>query len=243
MISKIAKEKIDKAIEDGYTELCALTNAKSNYLEMKREGIGPIFFVAKKRYAMRVFDSEYVRYETPKIKIMGLEAVRTTTPEFCRKAMKQTVEFIFTKDQDYVIDFIEKTKEKFFSLPLEKIAMPTGVNGLAKYHCESGFVSGTPSHVKSAITFNRMLKKHKLELKYQQIKEGDKIKVVMLKLPNPAQAEAIGFSGEFPTEFGLDKYIDKEAQFNKLFLEPIKRILDSIGWKHENSIDLEDFFS
>ena len=75
------------------------------------------------------------------------------------------------------------------------------------------------------------------------IQNGEKIKFIFLKKPNTIQENVISFIQEFPKELGLDKYIDYELQFEKAFLEPLKIILDAIGWKVEKTVNLESFFA
>jgi len=60
--------------------------------------------------------------------------------------------------------------------------------------------------------------------------------------PNPIQENVISFIQQFPEELNLDKYIDYDLQFEKSFLEPLKIILDSIGWSAERTVNLESFF-
>lgn len=244
-LSKVCETKFQDQIKLAIANLCDKLNAFENHLDMKREAIGQAVFVAKKRYIMRVHDSEGVRYSTPKTKIVGLEAVRSTTPEFCRKSIKDTFELIFTGGEEAVIDKIEKTQAEFKKLALYEIGEPTGVHDIDKWIPSSGegFVSGAPAHVKASITFNRLLKNKSVSNKYESIKDGEKVKVVKLKVPNPTMNDAIAFPSVLPEEFGLAKYIDYDAQFEKTFLNAVKRVTDTIGWKHDRSVSLEDFFS
>ena len=91
-------------------------------------------------------------------------------------------------------------------------------------------------------SFNSLVKSKKLESKYPLINSGEKIKFVYLKEPNPIGEKVIGFVDTFPSEFELDKYIDHDTQFDKSYLDPIKIVLDAVGWKHERIGTLESFF-
>jgi DNA polymerase elongation subunit (family B) len=242
-LSKVCETKFQDQIKIAIDDICSKMNAFENHLDMKREAIGQAVFVAKKRYIMRVHDSEGVRYATPKTKIVGLEAVRSTTPEFCRKALKETFETIFTGGEESVIDKVEHTQTEFKKLPLYDIGMPTGVRDMGKYLDSAGnWGSGAPAHVKASITFNKMLSKYSVGNKYESIRDGEKVKVVKLKMPNPTHNDAIAFPSVLPEEFKLNKYVDYDTQFEKTYLDAVKRVTDAIGWKHDRSVSLEDFF-
>lgn len=242
-VQKIADEKINKVIEDAYTEFAEKTNVFENHIDMKREAIGSSILIKKKKYVMYVYDSEGVRYSEPDLYIKGLEAVRSSIPQWCRNNMKKTIEMIFTTDELTVAEHIDKLRVEFMTLPFDMITQPTGCNGLSEY--DNGtfqFMKGTPYHVKAALSFNMLLEKHGLTNKYQKIQEGEKVKVVALMLPNPVMIPTIGFPEKLPPEFGLIDYIDKEVQFEKTFLEPMKRVLDVMGWRSDNNVRIDDFF-
>lgn len=241
-LQKVADIKIQDVIAKIYEEFAEKTNAFENHLDMKREAIGSTIFLKKKKYAMRVFDSEGVRFATPTIKITGHEAVRTQSPEFCRKEMKKVFEMIFTTSEKEVVDYIQDVKSRFMQLHISDIGSPTGVKNLAEYDLGDRFKSGAPHHVKAAIQYNRLIQKHKLQSKYRTIMEGEKVKLICLMKQNPIMSPEIAFPSSLPVEFGLDKYIDKEAQFQKYFLDPMKRVLDVVGWKSDNRVTLDDFF-
>jgi DNA polymerase elongation subunit (family B) len=91
--------------------------------------------------------------------------------------------------------------------------------------------------------FNYIIKERNLTNKYQPIKEGDRIKFIYLREPNTIREDVITFANELPKEFDLHKYIDYEKQFEKVFLDPLTAIMDSIGWTVEEKNTLEDFFA
>ena len=219
-------------------------NAYDQKMFMKRENIADRgIWTAKKRYILNVWDSEGVRYNEPKLKMMGIEAVKSSTPAPCRQMIKDVLKLIMTQTEDEVIDFIEDCRKKFKSLPPEEISFPRTCTNVDKYKATSTiYAKGTPIHARGALLFNHYIKKNKLSQKYSYINNGEKIKFCYLKKPNTLQENVISFIQDFPKELGLDKYVDYELQFEKSFLEPLKIILDSVGWSAERTTNLDSFF-
>jgi DNA polymerase elongation subunit (family B) len=175
---------------------------------------------------------------------MGIEAVKSSTPAPCRKMIKDALKIMMNGSEDDVINFIDKCREQFRSLRPEDIAFPRTASDVQKYHSSSEIYSkGTPIHVRGALLFNHYIKQNKLTNKYSLIANGEKIKFVYLKKPNTIQENIISFIQDFPKELGLDKYVDHDLQFEKAFLEPLKSILDAIGWNVEKTVNLESFFA
>jgi DNA polymerase elongation subunit (family B) len=248
-LDKASKEIILPFIEKQYDELSDIMNVYENKMVMDRECIADKgVWTAKKRYMMRVHDSEGIRYETPKIKIMGIETTRSSTPRVVRDSLKEAINLILTADEDEVIEFIENFKEKFNTFDPEEIAFPRGVNGMNKYSdMNMIYRKSTPIAVKGSLIYNYNLNKLKLGKKYRKITDGDKIKFLHLIKPNPlggvaGQDQIIAFPNSLPKEFGLKEFIDYNKQFEKSFLEPIKNILEKIGWNHEHVSTLKGFF-
>ncbi len=244
-LDKICKVEFEKYIESCYQELAEYVNAYEQKMQMKRENIADRgIWTAKKRYILNVWDSEGVRYEEPKLKMMGIEAVKSSTPAPCRKMIKDGLKLMMNGTEDDVINFINKCREEFKSLPPEEIAFPRTASDVRKYHSSSDIYNkGTPIHIRGALLFNHYIKNKKLTNKYSLINNGEKIKFVYLKKPNIIQENIISFIQDFPKELNLDKYVDYELQFEKSFVEPLKSILDAIGWKTEKTVNLESFFS
>jgi DNA polymerase elongation subunit (family B) len=244
-LDKVAKVELEKHIEGCYQELAEYVNAYDQKMQMKRENIAERgIWTAKKRYILNVWDSEGVRYEEPKLKMMGIEAVKSSTPAPCRKMIKDGLKLMMSGTEDDVIDFIDKCRVEFKSLPPEQIAFPRTASDVRKYQSASTmYVKGTPIHVRGALLFNHYIKKNKLTNKYSLIGNGEKIKFVYLKKPNIIQENVISFIQDFPKELNLDKYVDYDLQFEKSFVDPLKSILDSIGWNVEKTVNLELFFS
>ena len=95
----------------------------------------------------------------------------------------------------------------------------------------------------NAVNFEGLSGKKKLDKKYSLISNGEKVKFCYLKLPNPIHENVMSFIQEFPKELELNNYVDYDLQFEKSFLEPLKIILDAIGWNVEKTVNLELFFS
>jgi len=244
-IDKICKEKIEPFIDKSYQELADYMNAFAQKMQMKREVIADKgIWTAKKRYILNVYDSEDVRYAEPKMKMMGIEAVKSSTPSVCRDKIKSAMKLVMKGDQSEFQNFIESFRKEFKQLPFEDISFPRGVSDITKYKDGvSLYAKGTPIHVRGAILFNHMIEKHKLQKKYQFIRDGDKIKFCYMKVPNPIQENVFSVMNILPKEFNLEKYIDYDTQFEKAYIEPLKSIVATMGWTTEKKSTLESFFS
>ena len=245
IMDRICEDKLQPFIDKSYQELAEYVCAYAQKMEMKREGLSDKgIWTAKKRYILNVYNNEGVQYAEPHLKVMGLEMVKSSTPATVREKMKQLIKLIVTTDELTVQKFIAEFKDEFKLLPAEDISFPRGLNGLKEYSDSATlYKKGTPIHVKGAILYNHYLKQQRLATKYQLIQEGEKIKFTYLKSPNPFKDTVVSYPSRLPKEFGLQDYIDYDTQFEKTFLDPIKIILDSIGWETEKQSTLESFFS
>ena len=244
ILDKICQEKLEPFIEGSYQELADYVSAFDQKMQMKRENIADRgIWTAKKRYILNVWDSEGVRYEEPKMKIMGLETARSSTPAFYRDKLKKAFKIIINKSNDELIQFIDDVKQETRKRDVAEISFPRGLNGLSKYASSSDlYAKGTPIHVRGAILYNHHVKKMKLGHKYPMIQEGEKIKFCYLKKPNPIGENVIAYLQTMPKEFNLEKYIDYTTQFEKSFLEPLRNVVETIGWQVERKGSLEAFF-
>ena len=243
-IDKVCSMELEPYIESSYEALAKYVNAYDQKMFMKRETIANKgIWTAKKRYILNAWDIEGVRFAEPKLKVMGIEAVKSSTPGACRDKIKECLKVIMNSDEEDAQKFIANFREEFYELPIEDIAFPRGCNGINKWANKSTIYSkGTPIHVRGALLYNYHNTKQRLTHKYPLIQDGEKLKFVYLKTPNKISENVISFPNTFPKEFGLDKYIDHELQFSKSFLEPIKVIMDTIGWKPEKIASLEFLF-
>jgi DNA polymerase elongation subunit (family B) len=243
-MDKVCEDKLQPYIDTSYQELAKYVNAFSQKMRMKREGLSDKgIWTAKKRYILNVYNNEGVQYNEPHLKVMGLEMVKSSTPSAIREKMYQTIKLLITGTESDVQNFIEKFREEFKSLPPEEISFPRGVNGLKEYSdSNSLYKKGTPIHVKGALLYNHYLKQMKLEKKYPLIQEGEKLKFTYLKQPNPFKDTVISYPGRLPAEFQLVEYVNYDMQFDKAYLDPVKIILDCIGWSPVKVNSLESFF-
>ena len=243
VLDKFCEEKLQKEIDRSYDKLAKYTNAYENKMVMKREVIANKgIWTAKKRYILNVYNEEGVDMKEPKLKIMGIEAVKSSTPAPCRVKIKEALKVIMNKDENALIEFIDEFRNHFRKLRPEQIAYPRSCNNLKKYSSSTDiYQKSTPIHVKGALLYNNLLKKNKL-VKYEEIQEGDKIKFVVLKEPNPIREKVISFPARLPKEFNLHDFIDYDEQFDKSFLEPLRFIVNAINWSFEKQATLDNFF-
>jgi DNA polymerase elongation subunit (family B) len=243
VMDKFCEEKLQPFIDSSFERLAKYVSAYEQKMIMKREVIANKgIWTAKKRYILNVFNEEGVDLKDPKLKIMGIEAVKSSTPAPCRVKIKEALKVIMTKDESALIQFIDDFRVHFKKLRPEEIAYPRSCNNLKKYTSSKDiYQKSCPIHVRGALLYNHQLKKRKL-VKYEAVNEGDKIKFITLKEPNPLHENVISFISTLPREFDLHKYIDYDEQFNKSFLEPLKFILNAINWNFEKKASLEEFF-
>ena len=244
-MDKVCDQKIQPFIDSSYQELKEYVNAYQQRMEMKRESLADkAIWTAKKRYILNVHNSEGVAYAKPKLKIMGLEAVKSSTPSACRTKIKEAINIIMTQTQDDLHKFINDFRQEFKTLPPEDIAFPRSVNGLSEYSDPANiFKKGTPIHVKGALVYNHFLRTLNLTKRYQVIQEGEKIKFIYLKQPNIFNNNTLAFISGLPKKLDAEQYIDHDLQFEKSFLEPLDIILSAIDWQSEKVDNLDCFFS
>jgi len=243
-LDKICQEHFEPALAKSYSTLFNNMNGYKNRMEMGREVIADRgIWTAKKRYILNVHNSEGVQYAEPKLKIMGIEAIKSSTPEVVRDKFKQVFKIILSGTESDTQKYIANFKEQFNSLPPEQISFPRGVSNITNWMERGSYKKGTPIHVRGAILYNKYLKQHKLTKKYELVVNGDRLKFTYLKMPNPIQENVIAYPDVLPEEFKLHRYIDYDRQFEKTFTEPLNFILNSVGWSAEEQATLEDFFT
>jgi DNA polymerase elongation subunit (family B) len=242
-MDKICEDIFQPFIDSTYQKLADYMNAYAQKMQMKREVLADKgIWTAKKRYILNVHNSEGVQYAKPKLKVMGLEMVKSSTPAVIRDKLKSSIEVILEGDQKQLHKYIQDFRKEFVKLPVEEIAFPRGVNGIKTYAGSPIYAKGTPIHVRGALLFNHHCKRFGIDKKYQAIRDGDKIKFVYVRKPNPFQEDVIAFPEELPTEFGIHSFIDYDLQFEKVFLDPLQTVIDPLGWKTEEQASIEDFF-
>ena len=230
-LDKLCEVKIQPIINAAYEELADYMNAYEQKMFMAREVIADRgLWRAKKNYALNVWNSEGVAYSEPKLKVVGLESTRSSTPEMCRNAISDSIKLIMTAEESDIQVYIAKFKELFYGAAIEDISHNTGVKDIDKWACDEGFISKTPYHVKGAMVFNRLVEEMELTGEYKTIRNGDKAKLIYLKKANPTHNNTITYPDILPPEFDLHKYVDKKTQWHKKFLDPVNSLLKIIGW-------------
>lgn len=243
-LDQIAEAHLVPMLADAYEELRVMMNAPVQKMSMKREIIADrVIFTGKKRYVANVLNSEGVQYAEPKIKITGIEAVKSSTPQIVRAMIKEALGIIMTKDESSVQSFIDDCRTKFKKARPEDISFPRGVSDIEKWAMGRTYKKGTPIHVRASILYNELLKIGEIDNKYEPIKSGNKIKFLYLKMPNPIRENVIGFPSVLPPEFKLERHVDYDKQFEKTFIEPIRSVMNAVGWNTERISTLEDFFA
>ena len=244
VLNQFSEDKIVPFIDESYGELSDYLQCYEKTLVMKRECIAERgIWTAKKRYILNVWDNEGVRYREPKLKMMGIEAVRSSTPAPCRKYISEALKIIMEGTEDDLIEYVEKSRNEHAQLPPEQVAFPRSANNVNNFRDSTTiYKKSTPMHIRAALMFNHLLRDRDLTQKYNEIQDGEKIKYLMMKIPNPTGENVCAFISEFPREFNLTEYVDYDKIFEKGFTDPLKVILDTIGWKTEQTTTLDSFF-
>jgi len=245
LLDQFCVDKIEPTINNACAELLDYLNAYQRRIGFKREVIGDRgIWIAKKRYAINVHNAEGVAYDPPKLKVMGMEIVRSSTPAPVRKALKDSVAIALTKTEEDIKTYVSELETNWVKQKPEDIAFPRSVNGLLEYKDSNNiFKKATPIHVRGALIYNHMIESLRLTKKYQLIGEGDKIKFLYLKEPNPIGTHVISFLSELPVEFNIHKYVDYDRMFEKSFVDPLDSLLSCIGWQLREQASLEGLFS
>jgi DNA polymerase elongation subunit (family B) len=245
-LDKVGKQQIEPYINKCYDELAEMMNAYEQKMFMDREVIADKgIWTAKKRYVLNVHDNEGVRYTKPKLKVMGLETVKSSTPSICREALRDSLNIILNSDEETVQKYIADFKKVFDEHPFEDIAFPRSISDLNKYTVPGDDLiipKGTPIHARGALAYNYLVKKHNLTKRVELIKDGEKIKFCYMTVPNPIRQNVLSVANGLPKEFEMEQFIDRDLQFNKAFVEPLRAILTAVGWEVEKSSNLMDFF-
>jgi len=243
-LDKVCSKGLEPFINNSYKELSEYVNAFAQKMFMKREAIANKgIWTGKKHYILNVYNNEGVQYSSPVLKIMGIEAVRSSTPQSCRESIKEALRIIMNENENILIQYVDKFRNDFNQMSFEEISFPRGMNGITKYReSRGGWKTGTPIHVRGALIYNSMLEKHKLSNRIERIRDGDKIKFCYLKVPNPTRENVISAIDSLPKEFKLEDYLDYDMQFEKNFLSPLRSITDVIQWELEKKSTLESFF-
>lgn len=243
-IDDACNAKFQPMLQKAYDDMYVKMNGYDNRMVMEREVIADkAVWTAKKRYIMNVHNSEGVQYAEPKLKIQGIEAVKSSTPMIVRDKFKKAYKIILTSTEDELQKFVKEFYNEFSSLSPEQVSFPRGVSDMDKWTDSSmlGYRKGTPIHVRGAILYNKAIKEKGLML--ETLKNGSKVKFCYLKTPNPLRENVVSFPQFLPKELDLHTYVDYDLQFDKTFKDPLKIVTDVINWQLEKIATLESLFS
>lgn len=245
----VCKTIEEKVINPTLKKLGDSLNTYQNTLEMDREVICSGsdktgycgFWVAKKRYALRVNDNEGLRYEQPKLKVMGLAQVQSSTPKICRENLTEATRIMIEDGPSVVREYIKLVEKNFLEKNVEEIALPRSVSNVEKYSDNGRPIKGAPVQSKAAINHNYLIKKFNLENHIQYIRDGEKLKFLYLT-PNQYGFDVIGFRDKLPKEFNLHTRVNKESHFDKAFKKPLSDMMEACSWQIVENSTLDDFF-
>ena len=247
-LDEAAQRVLEPFIDKYYQKLADYVGAYEQKMIMKREAIARNgVWTGKKHYILDVYDNEGVRYAEPQLKTMGVESVRSSTPKVCREALKKAYAVLLREGETALRDFVDNFRDEFYNMPFEDVAFPRGCRYINKWHekeerSEVVYKKGTPIHVRGALLYNDLIKKKKLQKKFNYVHEGDKIKFCYMKLPNPLRENVFAVPQVLPNELGLQEYVDYEKQFEKTFKEPLSHLCEVVGWSLDKRYTLDDFF-
>lgn len=239
-VCKLCDEILAEKLKVRFEQFAVNLNAVKNSIDMKREVIGSAVFVAKKNNVIMVYDNEGIRYAKPKLKITGLEAIRSSTPKFFQEKLKQGYKLLFQNDESVAHEFVKNVYEDSMKLNPNDVAGVSTANNIESFISESGgYKSGTPKHIKGALAYNKLIKGSD---DYQEIRSGEKVYIIQLKVPNPINSPVLAYNEKYPTDLLSEEYVDKELDYNKYFIKPYQRVLSILNWNTTKVSTLEDFF-
>lgn len=243
-VDRFCIKKLIPEIDKGYQELFEYMNGYLNRMSMKREAIADSgIWTGKKHYILNVHDLEGVRYSEPKLKIVGMDTKKSSTPAFAKPYLEEGYKIALLGEEKDIHKLVSKVKKAYYNSRADEIAKPSGVSEVEKWKDSvSLYKTGCPIHVRASLVHNKAVDDLGLEKKYEKIQDGSKIKYIYLKEPNPVKENIIGFMGFMPEEFDLEPFIDYDVQFEKTFVKPLQQITDTLGWSAEKIETLEDFF-
>ena len=244
-LNTISEDTIEPVLARGYEQLAQNTNAFQQKMEMGREVIADRgIWTAKKRYILNVHDNEGVRLHEPKLKMMGIETAKSSTPQWVRGKLTDAFNVVMNGTEQDLWEFVETARRDFRTLPPEDVAFPRGCRGLKQYGDRTNIYSkGTPIHTRGALLYNKLLQDKNLDMRYEVIKEAEQIHFTYLTTPNPLNENVISFIGALPKEFDLHRFVDHDKQFDKAFVEPLKAVIELVGWNPEPVASLDSFFT
>ena len=239
-VTKLCDTVLADKLEKRFEKFAKSLNSMKNTIDMKREVIGAAVFVAKKNNVFEVYDNEGIRYATPRQKITGLEAIRSSTPKYFQAKLKEGYKILFQEDESLAHKFVSMVFTDTMKLKPDDVAGVSTANNIENFLVgECGYASGTPKHIKGAIAYNHLIRDSD---NYQPIRSGDKVSVIQLKVPNPINSPVLAYNDNFPSDLLDESYVDRELDYHKYFIKPYQRVLSIVKWNTARVASLEDFF-
>lgn len=231
---------VEKKLNEYYDAMAKeLFFCTSHRLYIKGESVAETaVWIAKKRYAMNVvYDLESNLDVQNKMKVKGLDVVRSTFPPAFRNFMNEMMTDILAKvPKDEVDAKVLKFRKSLSTMHYLEIARNTAVKNISEYDTHTGklndFLKKTPAHVKAALSYNALLKHFKIEHKYERITDGAKIKWVYL-IENPYKLDALAITGYNDPQQIVDiitNYIDYKALFQNELQKKIEDFYSALKW-------------
>ena len=184
-------------------------------------------WTAKKKYFARVIDSEGVRYKEPKMKVMGLDIIRSGTPSFVKKKLKESLNIILDSDAESMIRWKDLVKEEFNLQNLSDIARVQGVSNI-DYSVND---KGVPIGARAVLVHNEYVKKLGIENEIQLLEAGNKVKLAYLTEPNIFGSNVVAWNDDkFVDIIKNAKCFDYDLCFEKFFLSPLQLMTDALKW-------------
>jgi DNA polymerase elongation subunit (family B) len=230
VVEKKLNEYYDQMARDSF--FC-----KKHRLYIKGESVAhTVVWIAKKRYTMNVvYDLESNVDVENKMKVKGLDSVRSSFPPAFRDFMKKMMKDILSKATKEQVDTaVLEFYDRLSTMSYLEVARNTSANKLSEFKTGTlnKFEKGTPAHIKAALTYNAMLKHFGLDKRYEGITDSEKIKWIYLK-KNPWNLETIAMKGYGDPKELVEiatTYIDYELLFENELQKKIEDFYSALRW-------------
>jgi len=234
VLARFCDAHLEPLVARTFDEIADYLNVAVPCLLMKREIIADKgIWTGKKHYILNVRDKDRSRLREPKLKMLGIETVKSSTPALCRAMLRTAINLVMNGTEEDVWKFVASQRPIFNAAKFEDIAFPRSVNKLDEY---TQVEKSVPIAVRGALVYNRQIAE--MSRGVDQIRDGQKIKFAYLKEPNPFGSNIMSAPDGCPTEWQIGKWIDYETQWNKAFVTPLDSILGCAGWHIEKQDSL-----
>lgn len=239
-------------------------NSKDSRFYFKREVIADKgFFIAKKRYAVRVLDDEGKKVK--KLKYKGIDIVRNSVPEKIKPLAKEWLEcMVVERDRIKCNNILKRIYNQLKEMSVEDISFTINCSNMEKYTLNYNQISNKlgiqndldefkmelhcPYHIRSSHAYNVILKRLGLQNKYDLIRSGDKVKIIRVTEDNKYKIKVLSYKDKYPEEFKSIFKIDYDAIFDKVIFSMVERFNSIVMWEATRPTeavhtDLFDFLS